>query len=153
VLYFAYGSNMDAPQLRERLARHGETLHERRHGILHGYRLEFNKVAARMPWIGFANIVRDPEHCVEGTINRVSPGGLRALDKIELVPLHYARVEVDVVDTLTGAPQRASVYVGNPDMLRPALKPTRDYLAHLLAASDVLSTAYLGRLRAVPCCD
>lgn len=51
----------------------------------------------------------------------------------------------------TGALVPAFTYVANPDMVRPNLKPTRDYLAHLLAANDVLPVTYLDDVRAVEC--
>ncbi|KVN30789.1 hypothetical protein WJ63_08475 [Burkholderia pyrrocinia] len=151
IYYFAYGSNMSRSRLAERLARHGETLLERRAAILDGYRLAFNKVSSKHDWIGFANIVPAAGARVEGTLNAISPHALDVLDSIELVPHHYLRTGVLATDALTGAPIAAFAYVANPEMVRPNLKPTRDYLAHLLAADDILPMTYLDDVRAVEC--
>ncbi|CAJ6545731.1 AIG2-like family protein [Burkholderia pseudomallei] len=51
----------------------------------------------------------------------------------------------------TGRLTFAVTYVANPAMVRPNLRPTRDYLDHLLAAADVLPRAYLDHVRAVEC--
>lgn len=150
-LYFAYGSNMSEPRLRERLGRIGERLLERRHGVLRDYRLVFDKVASRTPTVGFANVVPDPGAKTEGTLNRVTARGLKILDEIEIVPTHYVRTDVQVVDSATGRTVPAVAYVGHPSMVRPALRPTRDYMAHLFAGGDVLSAGYLAELQAVSC--
>jgi gamma-glutamylcyclotransferase len=151
ICYFAYGSNMNEAHLSARLARFGETLLDRRPGILHGYRLTFNKVSSQHDHIGFANIEPADGSDVEGTLNAMHPHALDALDSIELVPHHYRRASVLVRDAATGRLTPAFTYVANPEMVRPNLKPTRDYLAHLLAAADVLPGAYLDRVRAVEC--
>ncbi len=149
--YFAYGSNMSEARLRERLARFGEVLLDRRPGIIHGYRLTFNKVSSQHDHIGFANIEPASDGEVEGTLNLMLPGALDALDSIELVPHHYRRAAVRVRDVASGRLTAAFTYVANPEMVRPNLRPTRDYLDHLLAAADVLPGAYLDRVRAVEC--
>ncbi|QUP56933.1 gamma-glutamylcyclotransferase (plasmid) [Ralstonia syzygii] len=151
IYYFAYGSNMSRSRLTERLSRYGEGLLERRPGVLDGYRLAFNKVSSQHDWVGFANIVPMVGARVEGTLNAMHPRALDALDAIELVPHHYRRASVLVTDAATGALVPAFTYVANPDMVRPNLKPTRDYLAHLLAADDVLPVTYLDDVRAVEC--
>lgn len=66
VCYFAYGSNMSAARLSERLSRFGEALIERWPGIVDGYRLTFNKVSSRQDWVGFANIEAAADCRVEG---------------------------------------------------------------------------------------
>lgn len=151
VCYFAYGSNMSAARLSERLSRFGEALIERWPGIVEGYRLTFNKVSSRQDWVGFANIEAAADCRVEGTLNAMSARALDALDSIELVPLHYRRAGVLVRDRATGRLTLAVTYVANPAMVRPNLRPTRDYLDHLLAAADVLPRAYLDHVRAVEC--
>jgi gamma-glutamylcyclotransferase len=153
ICYFAYGSNMDAPRLRERLRRGDESLAERRHCILERYRLAFDKVSSKDDRIGFANIVADAKGRVEGTLNVVSARGLDILDAVELVPHHYTRDYVFVRDPASGDLIRAATYIANPRMIRPNLLPDRAYLAYLLAAADVLSPAYIAELFATKCRD
>lgn len=150
--YFAYGSNMNQARLSERLARCNEQLLSRHCATLDDYRLAFDKVSSQHDWVGFANIVPATGGRVEGTLNAMSARALEALDAIELVPHHYHRVEVVVRDTVTGAMVPAFTYVANPGMVRPNLKPTTEYIGHLLAAADLLPGSYLDELRAVQCC-
>lgn len=150
VLYFAYGSNMNEGRLRERLSRSGQDLLERRCAALEGYRLAFDKVSSQQGWVGFANIVPCPDGRVEGTLNAMRPAALDALDAIELVPHHYHRRRVLVRDA-TGVILPALTYVAHPDMVRANLKPTRDYIDHLLAGGDILPGEYLELLRGVEC--
>ncbi len=149
--YFAYGSNMNATRLAERLARCGERLLERRCSTLEGYRLAFDKVSSQQDWVGYANVVPATGCRVEGTLNAMSPKAIETLDAIELVPHHYHRVRVLVRDAATGTRLAAFTYVANPGMVRPNLKPTRDYIEHLLAGADVLPGSYLDALRSVEC--
>lgn len=149
--YFAYGSNMNAPRLRERLVARGGALGERRHATLGGYRLTFDKVSSTQSWVGFANIVPERHSQVEGTINRLSAGALKILDEVEIVPHHYRRHYVVVRDSCSGKKIVAATYIANPQMVRPDLRPTKDYLAHLLAGMDLLSPLYGAMLKAVEC--
>lgn len=149
--YFAYGSNMNPARLAERLARCGERLLARRCGTLEGWRLAFDKVSSQQDWVGYANVVQAAGCRVEGTLNAMSPKALDALDAIELVPQHYRRARVLVRDSVTGQRLAAFTYVANPGMVRPNLKPTRDYIDHLLAGADLLPGSYLDALRSVEC--
>ncbi len=149
--YFAYGSNMNPARLAERLSRCGEHLLERRCGTLDGWRLAFDKVSSQQDWVGYANVVQAAGCRVEGTLNAMRPKAIETLDAIELVPHHYRRVRVLVRDAGTGTRLPAFTYVANPGMVRPNLKPTRDYIAHLLAGADVLPDSYLETLRAMEC--
>jgi gamma-glutamylcyclotransferase len=151
IFYFAYGSNMNVRRLTDRLRKGGETLIERRAGRLDGYKLEFNKVASGDPKVGFANIVAVKGGSIEGVLNRLRPEGLAILDTVEIVPIHYTRITVHVLDLTTQGDVKAYTYVGNPSMLRPDLRPTRDYMAHLIAGEDVLSESYTSRLREIVC--
>jgi cation transport regulator ChaC len=153
IYYFAYGSNMDAPRLRERLRRGDENFAERRHCILERYRLAFDKVSSKDDRIGFANIVPDATGRVEGTLNLLSARGLDILDAVELVPHHYTRSYVLVREPVSGDLIRAATYVANPQMIRPNLRPDKAYLAYLLAAADVLSPAYIAEIFATKCWD
>lgn len=149
--YFAYGSNMNSSRLCERLSRAGQALLGRRHGSLAGYRLTFDKVSSQQAWVGYANIVPDARSHVEGTLNAMSAQALETLDAVELVPHHYQRVLLPVRDAASGQIVQAHAYIANPRMVRQNLKPTRDYIDHLLAAADVLPPGYLAGLMQVEC--
>ena len=141
--YFAYGSNMDFERMRER----GIRFSQRTHGILKGYRLEFNKIASRNPQEGYANVVKFENGIVEGVIYEIPDSDLSKLDKCEGHPEHYDRVKVKVrIDDRQEL--EAVTYVAQPDKVRDGLKPSRDCLNHLLAAKDLLSESYRRKLEA-----
>lgn len=150
--YFAYGSNMNAERLRARLAREGHQLLGRRRATLRDYRLVFNKRSSFEAGVGYANIEPCPAAVVEGTLNDMSEEALALLDRIELVPVHYRRARLEVQDWDKGSAVLAWTYVGQPPMLCPRVRPTRDYIGHLLQAGDVLPDQYLGSLAEVECC-
>ena len=150
-LYFAYGSNMDADRLTQRLAREGHALGPRRRGAAHGYRLLFNKRSSIEEGVGYANIEPCPGAVVEGTLNEVSEAGLDLLDRIELAPVHYRRATIGVFDFAAGRTVDAFAYLGQPGMLEVDVRPTRDYLAFLLRGADVLPAAYVEALARLDC--
>lgn len=152
ILYFAYGSNMNMERLCERLGREGHQLLDRRRATLHDYRLVFNKRSSLEAQVGYANIEPSISGVVEGTLNEMSEAALALLDRIELVPHHYRRVPVQVHDWGRASTVLAWTYLGQPAMLCPEVRPTRDYIGHLLRAGDVLPAHYLGRLAEVDCC-
>lgn len=150
-LYFAYGSNMDAARLTERLAREGHTLACRRRGTAAGYRLVFNKRSSLEAHVGYANIEVCPGAVVEGTLNEIDETGLALLDRIELVPVHYERTTISVFDWGCRQPIDAFAYLAQPAMLDAGVKPTRDYVAHLLGGADLLPEAYVRSLLNLDC--
>ncbi|MEW6574370.1 MAG: gamma-glutamylcyclotransferase family protein [Bacillota bacterium] len=148
VWYFAYGSNMDAARMRERLKDVGGW-QERVPAVLTGWRLAFNKVAGQNPHHGFANIVPAAGEKVEGCLYRLPEAALEALDRYEGVPDHYVRREVTVKRRDTGESLAAVTYVAQSERVREGLKPSREYLQHLLAGEECLSQEYFQRLRNV----
>ena len=64
---------------------------------------------------------------------------------------HYERRIVPVVRADTGATIEAVTYVAL--LVGEELRPTRDYLGHLLAGRDLLPAAYYKRLGATPTID
>ncbi len=76
IWYFAYGSNIDANQMKERIGRYPDRVL----GILRNWRLEFNKASAKVPGAGFANIMPCPGDAVEGVLYLLSEEELRRLD-------------------------------------------------------------------------
>jgi len=151
--YFAYGSNMNPLRLAsERLAPKGVVLGRRIGGRLDGWRLTFDKVARSPKGAGAGNIVVAPGQVVHGTLNEVPSAGLDVLDVWEGVAGgHYQRRTVPVVRADTGDTVEAVTYLAL--LTAPGLRPTRQYLGHLLAGRDLLPQGYWERLSATPTFD
>ena len=139
--YFAYGSNMNPARLRGRCV----SFRSHMHAVLKGYGLRFNKVAKDDPRAGYANVVPEPNGAVEGVLYELSDGGIERLDHCEGCPCHYRRMSIEV-ELDDGRAVNALIYVAQPGMIRDGLKPKKEYLAHLLAAQDLLSQAYRAKL-------
>ncbi|HZX87455.1 MAG TPA: gamma-glutamylcyclotransferase family protein [Reyranella sp.] len=151
LLYFAYGSNMSAGVLAQRLPRHDGAPFRRRRAVLADHKLMFHKVSSTDPAVGYADVVPQPGQQVEGILVELGRVELQRLDEIELVPHHYARREVEVLDC--DGVVAAHVYTAQPGWIRPAIRPLRAYLDNLLGGADLLSPGYVAALRAVPCRD
>jgi len=150
--YFAYGSNMSAARLFGRLAAEGVACDSRIGGRLDGWRLTFDKVARTPPGAGAGNIVPAPGEVVHGTLNALPQQGFDILDVHEGVATgHYEQLIVPVVRADTGETVQAIAYVALK--VAAGLRPTRDYLGHLLAGHDLLPADYWERLRATPTLD
>jgi len=151
--YFAYGSNMNRARLvDDRLTLKGVALGRRIGGRLDGWRLAFDKIARAPKGAGAGNIVLAPGEAVHGTLNEMPEAGFDVLDVWEGVAAgHYERRTVRVVRADTGETIEAITYVALK--VGEGLKPTRDYLGHLLAGRDLLPTAYWEKLRATPTLD
>ena len=151
--YFAYGSNMNAQRLfGERLNPEGVARGERIAGRLDGWRLAFNKRARLPAGAGAGNIVPAVGEVVHGTLNRLPPKGFEILDRYEGVAGgHYERRLLPVVRADTGATIEAVTYVAL--LVSEELRPTRDYLGHLLAGRDLLPADYYERLGETPTID
>jgi gamma-glutamylcyclotransferase len=151
--YFAYGSNMDPVRLLDgRLKPEGVEMGARIAGRLDGWRLTFDKIARAPKGAGAGNIVQAPGEQVCGTLNALPKKGFDVLDRWEGVAEgHYARRFVPVVRSDTGATVEAITYVAL--LTGKSLRPTRAYLAHLLAGRDLLPANYWERLRATPTLD
>ena len=153
IWYFAYGSNMDPARLADQRLREGAVqMGPRIGGRLDGWRLVFNKIARSPEGAAAGNIVEAPGEAVHGTLNRMPDAGLAVLDLWEGVAGgHYQRRAVPVVRADTGATVEAVTYVAL--RVGEGLKPTRDYLSHLLAGKDLLPADYWAQLRATPTFD
>ena len=130
----------------DRMKERGINFSKREHAILDGWRLKFNKVASRNPQEGYANIEKDEGSVVEGILYTIKDSDIEKLDKYEGYPDHYKRLRVRVkldngekVETIT--------YVAKCDKVREGLKPSREYLNHLLKGCDLLSEEYCKKLR------
>lgn len=146
--YFAYGSNMDP----ERMKNRGVKFLKRERAILKGFKLVFNKISFQNPGEGFANIVEDDKEVVEGILYEIEENDLEKLDRHEGYPSHYTRIKVNV--TLeNGQTVEAITYIARPDRTREGLKPSKEYLRHLLKGCDLLSKEYCEKLRNVETLD
>ena len=140
--YFAYGSNMDPERMKERRI----NFSKREHAILEGWRLNFNKIASQNPNEGYANIEVDDGNVVEGVLYTIQDADIEKLNRYEGCPKHYIKLKVRVkLDS--SEEEEAITYVANPDKVREGLKPSKDYLNHLLKGCDLLSEEYCKKLR------
>ena len=150
LLYFSYGSNMDAARMARRCGPTGS----RRWAVAVGYRLHFAKRAdiPDIPDAGFATLRPDEDARSEGVVYEVTEAQLDAMDRHEGAPEHYMRhpIGLRLVD---GTRIEAITYLANPARCTDGLKPPRFYLYHFHQASDLLSPGWLGWLRGVETAD
>lgn len=118
---------------------------QRVRAIPKGYSLRFNKVASRNRKEGYANTVPDETGIAEGVLYDVPDSELSKLDKYEGYPDHYDRATVRV-QLDSGQEVEATTCVAQPQKVKDTLKPSREYLDHLLAARDVESESYYRKL-------
>jgi len=88
-LYFAYGSNLDVPQMQHRCA---EAVRLVTPGCLRGYALAFNEYSSSWGG-GVADVVVAPQQEVWGLVYDVSLAGLERLDVYEGYPHLYTRFQ------------------------------------------------------------
>ena len=147
--YFAFGSNLDAMRMKQR----GVKFTSRKKALLGEYELRFNKMNFAKPGSAFANIVPKSGGVVEGLLYGIDEQGLKNLDKYEGYPKHYNRKEVTLWLAETNEKVKAITYIAQKKMVRDHLKPTKVYLAHLLAGKEFLSDSYFARLNNQPTVD
>ena len=140
--YFAYGSNMDQAQMRERVGEFRICIP----AILRNYHLVFNAVSKKNTKAGFANIEEQHGSVVEGMLYLLSEEQLKRLDKFEGHPDKYCRIPV-CPEINEGMIEYAAVYKACSDKTAVGLQPTREYLAHLLAGKAFLSSEYYRKLK------
>ena len=128
MLYFAYGSNLDPKQMRNRCPQSQEGPV----GLLRGYRLGFTFYSAGWGG-GAADIVPDSDGEVWGLIYRLSRNDLRYLDSYEGHPTKYRRFQV-AVDTSDGLITGVWTYAVVDK--EPFVPPTPSYLAVLTHAAE-----------------
>lgn len=153
IWYFAYGSNMNPARLADqRLKERAVQMGPRIGGRLDGWRLAFNKIARSPEGAAAGNIVEAPGEVVHGTLNQMPDAGLAVLDIWEGVAAgHYKRQIVAVVRADSGETVEAVTYIALK--VGEGLRPTREYLGHLLAGKDLLPAAYWEKLKETPTLD
>ncbi len=143
--YFAYGSNLNPERVRER----GLKVVSAQGAIVRGSGLRFNKAAKAHPGEGHANIIYAATEIVQGVFYELADvAEIEKMDHFERTPINYSR-EV-VVAEVAGCAQRCWTYFANPAVLRDGLRPSQEYLNHLLAGHQFLSADYFARLAATP---
>jgi gamma-glutamylcyclotransferase (GGCT)/AIG2-like uncharacterized protein YtfP len=118
-----------------------------RKGILKDFDISFNKRSKSLINTGFANVKESPGMYVEGVLYEIDTESLGMLDKCEGYPRHYNRTQ-KTIHTDQGE-ELAEVYIANTDWVTEGLKPSKEYLAHLLEAKDILSDVYFNRLKSI----
>jgi cation transport regulator ChaC len=127
VLYFAYGSNLDDAQMRERCA----SARVVGRATLPNHALVFGGFSHR--WGGaVASAVRTKGASVEGLLYELGDVDLRALDRFEGHPFAYERVVKLVLDE-HGRRRRATTYIQPEDGFE-AWTPPRAYFSVLWRA-------------------
>ena len=96
--------------------------------------------------------MEDPEGVVEGILYEIRDSDIRKLDRYEGYPNHYDRINI-TVKLNNGQEVSAVTYVANPDKTCYGLKPSKEYLDHLLAGKDYLSPEYFEKLKATETID
>ncbi len=146
--YFAYGANMDPENMKER----GVFFSKREYAILEGWKLKFNKMACDNPAEGYANIEKDEKSIVEGILYEIPGSDIEKLDEYEEYPEHYRRMKIKV-RLKDGRRVEAVAYIANPSKIKEGLKPSREYLEHLLRGCDLLSKEYCEKLKRLETID
>ena len=141
--YFAFGSNMNAERMHERLGWSAK----RFAATLPDFRLLFNKQVPSGRWC-VANIMPAPGQTVEGIAYTVKHRDLNVLDGYEGVAEgHYKRLPVTV---LTASGESISAIAYSALKTGPEFPPTREYLNHLLAGQPLLNDNYFQWLQQTP---
>ena len=142
--YFAYGSNMNPERVRKRkLPIQGHPMAAR----LFNFALKFNKISRMRPGTASANVV--PELCThtDGVLYELlDSDSIEVMDPFENSPADYAREAVVVYTSESQDPAGfknavlAWTYIAKEHAIQDGLRPTREYLGHLLASPFLVDT-------------
>jgi len=140
--YFSYGSNMNPDRMNSRMIYYSK----REHGILIGWKLKFNKISNNNYNIGYANIEQDESGIVEGILYKIKDSDLKKLDIYEGCPNHYyhKQVKIKLDDEQI---VEATTYIAQPSKIKNGLKPSKEYLRHLLKGNDFITIDYYKKLK------
>lgn len=146
--YFAYGSNMDPDRMKKRCI----NFTSREHAILEDWELVFNKVASKNDMEGYAKIKTKKGDITEGILYTIQDSDIKILDRYEGFPEYYVHKTIvlkfdnkDKVEAIT--------YIANHKKIKEGLKPSREYLTHLLIGCDLLSEEYCEKLKKIETLD
>ncbi len=153
--YFAYGSNMNPARVADRKL---PILGKPMFGQLFGYALRFNKISRTRPGSASANIMPCLGQSVEGVVYCLTEtNAIESMDVFENSPIDYARkvvfVRVRAMRETEGFDLLpAWTYIAKAHAIDEHVKPTREYVGHLLASPFILE-GEAARLRAIECID
>ena len=143
ILYFAYGSNMSAARIKQRLGWEAP----RRVATLRDFQLVFDQAGFNDPSWSPANIRSEREGLVEGMVYEVEEKDLKILDGYEK---YYQRLGVKVI----AAQEKKMDAVTHLSKKSLGEKPpTQEYLNFLLEGKSFLSREYfdkLSRIQVIP---
>ena len=143
ILYFAYGSNMTAARMKQRLGWEAP----RRAASLKDFQLVFDQAGFNDPSWSPANIRSEQGGLVEGMLHKVEEKDLKILDGYEK---YYQLLEVKVM-AAQEEKLDAVTYLSNKS--RGEKPPTQEYLNFLLEGKSFLSREYfdeLSRIQVIP---
>ena len=136
--YFAFGSNMSAQRMLERLGWSPSRLG----AILPDYEMIFNKHSNDG---GKANIMSYPGNIVEGILYSVNEKDLLILDKYEGVAAkQYKRHEIEVRNNNKNSIKAVTYKAFNTGKVSA---PTEEYLNYILEGKELLSPKYFAKLK------
>ena len=136
ILYFAYGSNMSAARMKQRLGWEAP----RRAATLRDFQLVFDQAGFNDPSWSPANIRSEQGGLVEGMVYEVEEKDLKILDGYEK---YYQRLEVKVM-AAQEKKMDAVTYLSKKS--RGEKPPTQEYLNFLLEGKSFLSREYFDKL-------
>lgn len=144
IWYFAYGSNLNPPRMEERTGK----IRRAERCRLCGYKLSFNKLGT--DGSGKANIIPDEESEVWGVAYICGTEAMDNLDLAEGFPKHYERHKVWVVLD-SGEKLESITYIACKKRLKNGLKPSPDYVNHILegARHHQLPSNYILRIESL----
>ena len=136
--YFAFGSNMSAQRMHERLG----WSPSRSGAILHDYEMIINKHSNDG---GKANIMSCPGNIVEGILYSLNEVDLLILDKYEGVAAkQYKRHEIEVRNKNKHSIKAVTYKALNTGKVSA---PTEEYLNYILEGKEFLSSEYYTKLK------
>ena len=129
----------------ERVLQRGLRVRDPRGARLPDFRLAFDKMSRDHDGVGHANIHFARGQTVEGVLYELHEATeILKMDPFEKAPWNYGR---DKVRVITGGGEIwAWTYFANPAVRVAGLRPTSEYLSHLLAGRRFLSEQYLRQL-------
>jgi len=149
MLYFAYGSNMDGVQMKERCPSH----EFRGTGFITDYRLDFTHYAAHRKG-GAADIVPEGDARVWGVLYDISNEDIEALNRFEgmgLQPPVYRHASVNITHETNRNDSMTDAYAYEIITKSGPFKPSRNYMRHLLDGARMwgLPESYIAMLKAI----
>ncbi len=144
--YFAYGSNMCAPRLRER----APSAQFRTTGFLRGHELRFHKRGIDGSGKCDAHLTNNVDDQIWGVVFDIHSAHQSALDRAEWIGTGYERKLV-LIDTAEGTRLEAFAYHALPSAIARGLHPYRWYRDLVIAGAKQheLPTSYVAMLQRV----